>query len=112
MNLTNTLNGLEYGYFLSIGLSSCPFSSSFILGDDSGKTECLSDMNVDIYMYKIHNFLNLLRYMYNNIHVDLYTCLKTYIYIYRERERDRYVCACTYTYMYMYSQVLYYSHTR
>ena len=58
MNLINTLNGLEYGYFLHIGLLSCPFYSCFILNNDLRKTAWLSDVKVDIYkLNEIHDFL-------------------------------------------------------
>ena len=58
MNLINTLNGHEYGYFLAMGLSSCPFCSSFILNNGLRTAACLSDVNVDVYKFnEIHDFL-------------------------------------------------------
>ena len=60
MNLINTLNGHKYGYFLPMGLSSCPFCSSFILNNnnDLRTTAYLSDVNVDVYKYnEIHDLL-------------------------------------------------------
>ena len=58
MNLIHTLNGHKYGYFLPIGLSSCPFCSTFILYNGLKTTACLSDMNVDVYKFnEIHDLL-------------------------------------------------------
>ena len=51
--------------FLPIGLSSCPFCSSFILNNSLRTTACLSDVNVNVY-------ISLIRFMIFSFSIQMY----------------------------------------